>query len=39
MDTVIGQSEQATMSQGMTEVTFFKTTQLVFFLEMVNLEQ
>lgn len=29
MDTVIGHSEQATVSQGMTEVVFFKTTQLI----------
>jgi len=29
VDTVIGHSEQATVSQGMTEVAFFKTTQLI----------
>jgi len=32
VDTVIGQSEQTTMSQGMTEVTFFKT-RVDFFVQ------
>lgn len=29
VDTVLGQSEQGTVSQGIREVAFFKTTQLI----------